>query len=88
MKLKKVNGRMTGHDIFKYCIDFDFRTAQQFSNIRRWCWEQFGPSDDFEFFQKLSDPNIKWCWINDNYKMRIYLASDGEVQWFLLKWGS
>jgi len=86
MKLNKIDGRMNGHGVFKHYVNLT--SAQKFSDIRKWCWEQFGPSDDLEFFYKLTDPNIKWSWVNDKYTMRIYLASDAEAQWFLLKWGS
>ena len=88
MKLNKVDGRMNGHGIYKHYVNFNYKSAQQFSDIRRWCWEQFGPSDEFEFFHKIKDPNIKWSWLNDKYTMRIYLATDAEAQWFLLKWAS
>jgi len=87
MKLKKVDGRMNGHGTYKYCVNFNYKTAQNFCDIRKWCWEQWGASDDYEFIPKIKDPNIAWCWVNDKYTMRIYLATDKEGQWFLLKWG-
>jgi hypothetical protein len=85
MKLKKIDRRMNGYGKFKYCINFG--QIQSFCDIRRWCSEQFGLSDDFEFFEKIKEPNTAWCWVNDQYTMRIYLATDKEAQWFLLKWG-
>lgn len=87
MKLKKIDGRMNGFGTFKYCINFNYTTVQQFCDIRKWCWDQWGASDDYEFIGKIKDPNISWSWTNDQYTMRIYLATDKEAQWFLLKWG-
>ena len=87
MKLKKIDRRMNGYGKFKYCINFNYTTVQNFCDIRRWCSEQWGASDDLEFFEKIKEPNTAWCWVNDQYTMRIYIATDKEAQWFLLKWG-
>jgi hypothetical protein len=87
MKLKKIDRRMNGYGKFKYCINFNYVTVQDFCDVRRWCSEQWGASDDFEFLEKIKEPNTVWCWVNDQYTMRIYIATDKEAQWFILKWG-
>jgi hypothetical protein len=87
MKLKKIDRRMNGYGMFKYCVNFNYVTLQNFCDIRKWCSEQWGPSDDLEFIEKIKNPNMAWCWVNDQYTMRIYIATDKEAQWFLLKWG-
>ena len=87
MKLKKIDRRMNGYGMFKYCVNFNYVTVQDFCDIRKWCSEQWGPSDDLEFIEKIKNPNMAWCWVNDQYTMRIYIATDKEAQWFLLKWG-
>lgn len=78
---------MNGYGMFKYCVNFNYVTVQDFCDIRKWCSEQWGPSDDLEFIEKIKNPNMAWCWVNDQYTMRIYIATDKEAQWFLLKWG-
>ena len=87
MKLKKIDRRMNGYGMFKYCVNFNYVTLQNFCDIRKWCSEQWGPSDDLEFIEKIKNPNMAWCWVNDQYTMRIYIATDKEAQWFILKWG-
>ena len=87
MKLKKIDRRMNGYGMFKYCVNFNYVTVQNFCDIRKWCSEQWGASDDLEFIEKIKNPNMAWCWVNDQYTMRIYIATDKEAQWFLLKWG-
>jgi hypothetical protein len=37
-----------------------------------------------EFWDSTRNP--KWCWVVDQYKIKIYFATDAEYQWFLLKW--
>jgi hypothetical protein len=88
MKLKKVDARMNGHGKFKYYANFPYKTDQAFCDVRKWCWEQWGASDDLEFIDKIKDPNQSWSWVNDKYTRRIYLATDKEAQWFILKWGN
>jgi len=88
MKLKKVDGRMNGHNLFKYYVSFGYNSHQNFCDIREWCWEQWGPSCEFEYWSKINSTNGAWCWVSDKYTKRIYLATDKEGQWFLLKWGS
>jgi len=83
---RKVDGRMNGHSKYKYCADFFYKEHQLFCDIRKWCNQQWGASDDYEFTYKIINPNDIWCWINDRNKMRIYFATDKEYQWFLLKW--
>ena len=77
---------MTGHGIFKYYVNFAHNFEQEFCDVRKWCWGQWGASDDYEFLPVIKGPNIAWCWLNDKYTMRIYLASDKEAQWFTLRW--
>jgi hypothetical protein len=88
MKLKRLDRRMNGYGTFKYCVNFNYVTTQDFCDIRKWCAEQWGNSDDLEFIEKIKNPNTTWCWVNDQYTMRIYLATDKEAQWFGLRWSN
>ena len=63
---------MNGHGTFKYYVNFNYTTTQEFCDIRKWCWEQWGPSDDLEFIEKIKDPNISWSWLIDKYQNTMY----------------
>lgn len=83
MKTGKLDKRHTGHSRFKYFASFSYTNIHKFVEVRNWCWENWGPSAELDI-QGLQDQ--KWSWIHDSYNTRIYLASDAEYQWFLLKW--
>ncbi len=83
---KKLDKRNKGYGSFKYLIEFNTRAVEKFCQIRNWCWEQWGPSSELEFYHKLSNPNICWSWLTDEWRMNVYIATDKEYQWFLLKW--
>ncbi len=77
---------MKGHDEFKRCIEFSRSEVEKFIEIRNWCWDQWGPGCEIDNFYKIQNPNKSWCWLIDEWRTRIYFASDKEVQWFHLKW--
>lgn len=86
MKLKKLDRRMNGYGDFKYKITYRKRTERlKFIEARNWCWEQWGPSSEYEFWDQSVNP--AWCWIVDEWETKILLASDKEGQWYTLKWG-
>ena len=81
---------MKGYGYFTRCLDFTKREQSRFIEIRNWCWATWGPSCEYEFWHPnppnhLGNPS--WCWITDEWRLRIYLTGDKEVQWFHLKWG-
>jgi len=86
MKASKLDRRHTGYGDFKYSITFRGIETGKFCEIRNWCWEQWGPSAEIDNREKLVNPNLSWAWISDEYRMRIYIATDKEYQWYLLKW--
>lgn len=85
MKVKKLDKRMSGHDLFKYQISFVRRDAAKFVNIRSWCWQQWGPSSELEFVYALEE-HPRWAWISDYGRCRILFQSDKECSWYTLKW--
>ena len=85
MNHSKLDRRHKGHGHLKYYADFHKNEHDLFCNIRDWCWIQWGPSSELEFW--TPGRNACWCWITDEWRMRIYFASDKEYQWFILKWG-
>jgi hypothetical protein len=88
MKRGKLDARYSGFGEFKYYAGYRNSEVDKFCAVRAWCWENWGPSCEMENYGKVSNPNINWCWISDQWKQRIYFASDKEYQWFLLKYGS
>ena len=70
MKVKKLDRRFTGHDKWKYYVDFKQTSA--ILDAREW------------FFAVRV--NEHWSWINDDYKYRIYLQGRDEAALFTLKW--
>jgi hypothetical protein len=86
MNKGKLDARFKGYDNFKYYTGFRYNEMPKFDEIRQWCWEQFGPSCEITIHHKIPTANHTWCWILDDYRARIYFATDKEYQWFLLKW--
>jgi hypothetical protein len=88
MRHNKLDRRYKGYGQFKYTVSFWLsKEYPKFCEIRNWCWTQWGPSSEVDIWERnpaLQSPN--WCWVKDDYKVRIYLTSDKEYQWFLLKW--
>lgn len=82
--MRKLDRRMNGHGSYEKFVEFGKHNFDNFIEIRNWCWEQWGPSCELEFFKNR---NPSWCWLVDEWRIRIYLGSNKEVQWFLLKWG-
>lgn len=87
MEIKKLDKRMKGYGYFNRCLDFRKKESEKFIEIRKWCWETWGPSCEYEFWQSSNTKNPSWSWIIDDWRIRIYLATDKEIQWFHLKWG-
>ena len=70
---------------------------QEWFTVREWCWETWGASKELEDWlidshlainemDKLVGHNAHWCWQNNNYSTKIYLATDKELNWFKLRW--
>lgn len=85
MKIKKLDRRMNGFGKFEYKVEYSrYNEHRKFVDARNWCWDQWGPSCELEFWN--SNINPAWCWIVDNRQIKILLASTKETQWFSLKW--
>lgn len=86
MKVKKTDRRTSGHEDFKRFVEFSNDEQEKFINCRNWCWDQWGPSCELEFWETIKNKNPAWCWLVDNWRIRIYLATEKEAQWFYLRW--
>jgi hypothetical protein len=85
MKIRKLTKQFSGYSNFKYCVEFTRKDFKKFIERRNWCWEQWGPSCELEFYRQ-PDSNEHWCWITDQHRVRIYLVSESEATWYSLKW--
>lgn len=92
LRIKKTDGRHVGNAIFRYMVLFAYKSNEaarykEISDIRQWCWEQFGPSCEYHEYVKIVEGglevNNKWCWLDSS---RILLISEKERNWFLLRW--
>jgi len=84
MKHIKLDRRMNGYGDFKYTARFMLTEKDRFCEMREWCWEQWGPSREFNLWS--ADKNPTWCWHMDDYRMQLYFATDKEYSFWLLKW--
>ena len=76
---------MNGFGDFKYVAKFRKRAdREKFIEIRNWCWEQWGPSSELEFWSENVNP--AWAWTVSEFEIKIYLDSDKEASWYTLKW--
>lgn len=92
--------RHTGFSHWKYYINKPGRplgyidSKQKFMEWRAWCWDMWGASKElYEYLDDIRFPtsilachNKNWCWRNDKDVCRIYLRSDDELSYFLLRW--
>jgi hypothetical protein len=85
MNLKKLDRRMSGYSKFTHYMEYSIKESAEFIRCRNWCWEQWGPSCELDFWYK-HEPNQHWCWMTDQYRVRVYLKTEAEAQWFSLKW--
>lgn len=87
MKLKKLDARNKGYGQFVYMVSFHcLRDKQKFCEVRNWCWQQWGTSCELDLYSAVTNKSESWSWLVDEYRMNIYLTTDKEYQWFLLRW--
>lgn len=87
MRLKKLDGRHAGSTHFDYFIEYTYKDYQRYADQRAWCWTTWGPSVELQFYKKVQPTNPHWAWINDNYRLRVYLVGEHEASHYLLRWG-
>ena len=85
--IASLDGRHRGYPEFSHRALIEGPNRfKDFVQIRRWCWETWGPSceRDFTFYES----DVKWAWHVDafaNDKCYIYL-NNTELTHFTLKW--
>jgi hypothetical protein len=95
LKVIKTDNRHTGSYLFKYYVvvpryeSINGRLVN-FIAMREWCWETWGASCERDFHIRIIESellNEKWCWHTDSkHEMRLYLKSETELNWLLLRW--
>lgn len=92
VKFQKLDRRYRGFPEFRWMMEVSRRgdwghRISEFSEMRRWCWENFGPSDEFDVwcYVKSDLRNNDWAWDFIKGKMRIYI-NEKLYSWAILKW--
>ena len=90
--ITKMNKRHTGNQYFTHYFNF-YSTDPNFSEVRIWCWETWGPSTELsEWLLDASkginniSHNANYCWVNDQFNKRIYFTSQAAATHFILRW--
>lgn len=97
-KINKLDRRHNGNGLWKYYITVKRPTTTRreakntFFQIRDWAWTTWGPSK--ELLEWVEDQgnihahcqNEHWSWQSDIYHVRLYLRTDKELSFFLLRW--
>ena len=89
MKIVKLDNRYYGSDKFKYCLEFHhpYRDGNEFCQIREWCWATWGASRELKFVSLMTDTsNVKWAFMTEENRTRIYIKGDEELSWCKLRW--
>jgi hypothetical protein len=98
LKFNKLDKRHRGHEQFQYYATIQRKTNHPtftwlgYINLRNLCRETWGDSCEREIYLDLAyakqEVNPYWAWHTDmnNGLYRIYLKSDAEKAWLLLKW--
>lgn len=87
MRRIELDKRFSGYDRFKFALEYNSRDLEQYIAHREWFWTTFGSSCELDLHYKITNPNQDWCWELNQWKTRIYVKSDKEMNWFFLKWG-
>lgn len=89
----KLDRRFTGRDFFVYSLDYRYgrEKIDPFLAHRNWFWETFGPSAEFNLWEKVhsDSPNIscRWAWETNYDQRRIYVRDEETLSPFLLTFG-
>lgn len=89
-KFVKLNARYRAYPDFKWAMDCGYakRSADEWHVIRKWFWDSFEASDEFDIWHILEEENRnkKWSWdYIDRSRLRIYLNEEA-YEWAILKW--
>lgn len=102
LKFNKLDKRHTGHETFKYYVTVKNKSLfyplgksyVHYFKLRDLCTETWGTSCERDLYIRSAHENPgliinnHWAWHTDlnNNLYRIYLKSDEEKAWLLLKW--
>jgi hypothetical protein len=92
LKLETLDRRHDGHQYFTHRVYVSGLSStdkgKEFIEVRKWCWETFGPSCELSLYQHSEKE--KWAWRIDDQKSYskqyyIYLTEEARTH-FALKW--
>lgn len=95
-KIQKLDRRHTGYGTFTHFVTpknyFLLLEKIHFLEVRKWCWDTFGPGAEREWTVELHQtpttlPQNKyaWAWHTQDQHKRIYFTEEAYVI-FALKW--
>lgn len=93
--ITKLDRRHKGYSHFSHYITPVWTSSLadklKYFEWRTWCWSTWGPGMEREVILEFGTNLIekpKWAWNVDTYSKRLYFASEKELNWFILTWGS
>lgn len=96
LKVKRNDKRYAGYDNFAYRLDCATSGANNFFELRAWCWATWGPSKalrDWEMHDRLVQfsgeicQNSNWSWMDDARRYRILFKTKEDAALFTLSTG-
>ena len=83
-KLLKLDRRYSGHEKFKFAIEYRRPDNNLYLEHREWLWATYGASRELDLVP--IDHDFKWCWEYTQWHTRIYVKDQQTLNWFTLKW--
>ena len=91
----KLDKRHRGHGMFSHHVDFLVhqwiidrdQANKDFLQVRNWCWESLGPSQEIEFMTRPRKGEFipKWAWWRTDGHRSLYFTEDA-LSAYILKW--
>ena len=91
----RLDKRHKGHNQFSHYIvpvwSSQLSDKIRYFEWRTWCWNTWGPGMEREIaiaFGSNHYPIGRWAWHTEQNSRRLYFATEKELNWFVLTWGS
>lgn len=85
MKVVKTNSRLLEADHFAYYIEFPLHEFAKFQSCRKWCWQTWGASCEFDFWIHNALMNESWCWDTSVSTLRLLIRTEQLLSMCLME---